>query len=164
MLVTAAKALCDDFAQGKPVGQLLQHFTEHEAVAIEHGDPSLAEWLGREYIGHKEIGEYFQTIADTLNCDNISYEELFVDEEELRVGLKGKARWTYKKTGKSWEETFINVLEYAEGESEGEDSHRELKVRKYSVWADTGAVSSGSPVTFNVVASAQAIGLTMREQ
>ena len=68
--------------------------------------------------------------------------EYFVDEDNYRVGVIGKARWTYKATGKSWSETFSYTLDYAEGQSEeGENSRPELKLRKYAVWADSGAVS-----------------------
>ena len=141
-LLAAAKAFCDDFANGAPLEKLLSHFTEHEAVAIEHGHPSLCPWLGREFIGHKEIGSYFTQVEQTLSSDKIVFSDFFVDEENYRIGVVGKTRWTYKATGKSWNETFTYVLDYAEGHSEeGEQSKRELKVRRYAVWADPGAVS-----------------------
>jgi len=141
MLIAAAKELCEAFAQGKPIPELLDFFTEHEAIAIEHGHPSIAPWLGREYIGHQEIGEYFQMVADNLSFQDMKFGDWFVDEDKLRVGVKGKARWTYKKTGKSWDEKFAYVLDYAEGETEREPCVREVKLRKYAVWADSGAVS-----------------------
>ena len=147
MLLAAAKGLCEAFIQGKPIPELLDFFTEHEAIAIEHGHPSIVPWLGREYIGHKEIGKYFQMIADNLSFQDMKFGEWFVDEDKLRVGVTGKARWTYKKTGKSWDENFTYVLDYAEGETEGEPSVREVKLRKYAVWADSGAVRPTSLLT-----------------
>jgi len=141
MLLAAAKGLCEAFAQGKPISELLGFFTEHEAIAIEHGHPSIAPWLGQEYIGHKEIGEYFQMISDNLSFENMKFGEWFVDEDKFRVGVNGDARWTFKETGKSWDEKFTYVLDYAEGETEREPSVREVKLRKYAVWADSGAVS-----------------------
>ncbi|KAF8475551.1 hypothetical protein BDZ91DRAFT_709901 [Kalaharituber pfeilii] len=140
-LLAAAKSLCEAFAQGKSTEEILAHFTEHEAVAIEHGHQSLAPWLGREFIGHKEIAKYFEQVAETLDSDGIIFSDYFADEDNYRVGVTGKTRWTHKKTGKSWNETFTCTLDYAEGQSEeGDNSKRELKVRRYAVWADSGAL------------------------
>jgi hypothetical protein len=47
-LLAAAHSLCDDFAAKSDVGTLLSHFsTTHTCVAIEHGEPVLAPFLGR---------------------------------------------------------------------------------------------------------------------
>jgi len=152
ILLASAHSLCEAISQRKPIDQLLSLFTEHEAIAIEHGHPNLAPWLGREYIGHKEIAEYFQTVDDHLDFSTLEFSDYFVDEDKLRVGVKGRAKWTYKKTGKSWEETFTYVLDYAEGQTERENGDegrkREVKLRKYAVWADSGALylaSKGDP-------------------
>lgn len=81
-LLKAAKGLCDAFAQGKSVDELLSFFTEHEAVVIEHGHPYIL-WLGREYIGKQEIAQYFETIGSELENSGITFSDYFVDEGEF---------------------------------------------------------------------------------
>lgn len=80
-------------------------------------------------------------LIDALSLELVTFADLFVDEDSLAVIVAGTAKWTYKTTGKSWNATFTWVLEFAEGETEGGLAEREVKIRKYSVWADSGAVS-----------------------
>ena len=148
LLLMATKELCDVFAHHKPIPQLVDLFTEHEAVAISHGHPCLAPWLGVEYIGRTEIAGYFGQLFDALSLELMIFADPFIDEDNLAVTVMGTAKWTYKKTGKSWMAAFTWVLEFAEGETEGDSAEREVKIRKYSVWADSGAVSCTTCLLF----------------
>ncbi|KAI5797880.1 hypothetical protein DFH27DRAFT_92901 [Peziza echinospora] len=140
LLLEAAKSLCDAFAQGKPVEELLAHFTEFEPVAIEHGHPSLAPFLGREFIGRKKVQKYFELVASLVSFENMQFGDLYVDDDNYRVTVTGTAKWTYKETGKSWEETFIYALDYVEGIADAKGGEIEIKLQRYAVWADTGAL------------------------
>ncbi|KAH7909555.1 hypothetical protein BJ138DRAFT_1066864 [Hygrophoropsis aurantiaca] len=129
-LLNATKALCADFAAQKDVDVLLSHFsTTHQLTALEHGLSSLAPFLGRRFVGHDGIKEYFETISKHLTYTDMSFSEWVIDAEARKVSVKGEAKSTWLSTQESWEETFVYVLDFDEEE----------KVTDYQVWADTGA-------------------------
>jgi hypothetical protein len=64
-----------------------------------------------------------------LSYQDMSFSEFFADAEASKVGVKGKAKFTWLGTGESWDETFTYVLDY----------DHECKVTNYQVWADSGA-------------------------
>lgn len=133
-LKSAAAALCTDFAEAKDPHTLLSHFSTHQApIAIEYGLMCLAPFLGREFKGADEVKEYFQLLSDQLSFRNMAFDEYVVDTQQLKVSVKGTARFIWTTTGEAWDETFTYTLDFVE---EGEDT---LKVRRYQVWADSGA-------------------------
>lgn len=133
-LKSAATALCTDFATGKDAPNLLSHFSTHESpVAIEHGLPCLAPFLGREFKGTNEVEQYFELLSEQLSFRNMEFDEYVVDTQQLKVSVKGKARFIWISTGDAWDETFTYTLDFVK---EDDDA---LKVRRYQVWADTGA-------------------------
>lgn len=71
----------------------------------------------------------------------MEFDELFVDEKRLKVCVRGRARFGWRGTGEWWDEVFVWVLDYV---VEGE----EVKVRRYQVWADSGAGESVGWVFF----------------
>jgi hypothetical protein len=52
-----------------------------------------------------------------------------VDIEERKVAVKGEAEFKWIATENKWDETFVYVLDFDE----------EDKVKRYQVWADSGA-------------------------
>lgn len=132
-LKSAASALCSDFASEKPASTLLSHFsTTAPPVAFEHGLSCLAPFVGREFRGRDEIAEYFGILADQLSYRNMEFDDYVVDTRECKVSVKGRSRFIWTATGEAWNEVFTYTLDFVQ---EGE----EVKVRKYQVWADTGA-------------------------
>ena len=57
------------------------------------------------------------------------FSNYIVDAEVGKVSVRGEAMFTNNKTGQSWDEVFTYVLEF-----DGDN-----KVKKYEVWADSGA-------------------------
>lgn len=139
-LLSAARCLCTDFSASSPTEVLLAHFSyDHEPSVIEHGHPALAPFVGREFVGRPEVGRYFNLLAELLTFSAMSFNEYIVDTETCKVACKGRATFTWKSTGQSWHEVFTYTLDFVE-EGRGEAGrHPEVKVRKYQVWADTGA-------------------------
>lgn len=130
-LLNSAKAFCTSFADKVPIDTILSHFSRtHQITVIEHGDPSLAPFLGRPYNGTNGVTEYFETISSHLSYGSLSFSEYVVDAESRKVAMKGKGKFTWLSTGDSWDETFAYVLDF---DDEG-------LVTDYQVWADTGAV------------------------
>lgn len=133
-LKSAAAALCTDFAEEKNAHTLLSHFSAHESpIAIEYGLSCLAPFLGREFKGAGEIKEYFQLLSDQLTFRNMEFDEYVVDTQQLKVSVKGKARFIWTSTGEAWNETFTYTLDFVKEDGDV------LKVRRYQVWADSGA-------------------------
>lgn len=129
-LKAAAETFCDAFSQKKNVDYILSLFsTTNPISAIEYGDSSLAPFLGKTFKGRDGVKEYFGIIASLLSYEDMSFSEYVVDVEERKVGVKGRAKFTWKETGKSWDETFSYVLDFDEG----------AKLTRYQVWSDTGS-------------------------
>lgn len=109
---------------------IFSHFSSSEDVlALEHGLPQLAPFLGREFRGHDGLQAYFGLLGTHLTYENMSFGWYFVDQEENKVSVRGEARFTWTSTGQSWDEVFTYVLEFDE----------QAKVKVYEVWADSGA-------------------------
>lgn len=127
---------------------------EEEILAYEHGLPQLAPFLGRPFRGREGVLRYFRTLAECLSyegmrfpaaasaaaaCDDKGESEgidngdkgWIVDTAARKVSVKGQARFTWTATGESWDEVFAYVLTFDDGEVP--------KVKRYEVWADTGA-------------------------
>ncbi|KAJ3548824.1 hypothetical protein NMY22_g1108 [Coprinellus aureogranulatus] len=131
----AAQAFCDAFAEKKDVDYIVSLFSTTTPIsAIEYGDPAQAIFLGRTFHGQDGLKEYFGAITHLLSYEDMSFSEYVVDEEARKVAVKGKAKFTWKETGKSWDETFSYVLDFDEGG----------KLTRYQVWSDTGSAYMAS--------------------
>jgi hypothetical protein len=140
------RALCTAFASGSAsTAELLTHFTSKPLpLAHEYGHPVLAPFLGRMFTGLVAVGEYFDLLASTLSYANMTFDaedDWTVDAQTFTVCLRGKATFTWKSTGESWDETFtwrLGLAEDLSGEAAA-DGNEGLKIQEYRVWADTGA-------------------------
>lgn len=129
-LIASAQQFCEAFSRKEGITSLLSHFsTTHQASAIEHGEPSLAPFLGRPFSGLSQVQKYFEIIETHLSYDDMTFSEFVVDTEARKVAVKGKGRFTWLSTKESWNETFAYFLDFDE----------EGKVAEYQVWADSGA-------------------------
>ncbi|KAI1437708.1 transcription elongation factor S-II [Xylaria sp. CBS 124048] len=160
-LLAAAKAFCDSFARKESVEEILSHFSssstasdtkagaeqrgnnhgDDEILVHEHGLPQLAPFLGRDFRGVEGAREYFETVGARLHYEDMRFVEFIVDDNVSssasavgnggggKVVARGQARFTWRETAQSWEETFVYVLLL--------DAW--AKVRRYEVWADSGA-------------------------
>ncbi|KAK3953331.1 hypothetical protein QBC32DRAFT_339173 [Pseudoneurospora amorphoporcata] len=131
-LLKSAESFCNAFASQTPPPEILtKHFTSKtdDIIVLEHGLPRLAPFLGREYRGKDGFLEYFKTIGEQLSYKGMRFSNYLVDAEVRKVSVRGQAVFTNTKTGQSWDEVFTYVLEFDEA----------ARVRKYEVWADSGA-------------------------
>lgn len=129
-LYTSAQSLCHDFAQKKDIQTILSHFSKRfQCTAIEYGLPNLAPFLGRPFTGLEAIKDYFTLVLDLVSYEDMTFSEYTVDIEARKVCVKGKAKFTWKSTEKSWDECFVYMLDFDD----------EAKVTNYQVWADSGA-------------------------
>ncbi|KAF8076052.1 hypothetical protein FPV67DRAFT_1617573 [Lyophyllum atratum] len=141
-LLSSAQQFCEDFANKKDITTLISHFsTTHQATAIEHGEPALAPFLGRPFVGLAEVQKYFETVASLLLYENMRFSEFVVDPVTRKVAMKGQARFTWMSTKESWDETFAYILDF-----DGEN-----KVAEYQVWADSGAAYLASKGKLNEI-------------
>lgn len=139
-LLSAAQRLCDDFANKKDIDTLISHFsTTQQAIAFEHGEPSLAPFLGRSFVGLDGIRKYFETIASLVSYENMRFSEFVVDVQARKVATKASARFTWLSTSESWDEVFAYMLFFDD----------ENKVTNYEVWADSGAAYLASKGILN---------------
>ena len=132
-LLRSAQLLCDDFANKEPLDKVLSNFsTEQQGgnniFCYEHGDANASvPFLGRPFVGIDGARQYFELIASLLSYENMEFTDYFVDVERAAVSVQGEATFTWKSTGKSWNEVFTYRLRF---DSDG-------KVTKYEVWADS---------------------------
>lgn len=129
-LEEAAKGFCNSFAKKAPLEEVMSHFSRRYLTsAYEHGLPSLAPFLGQTFVGLDGVKIYFGLLAEYLSYEDMQFKNFIVDEKANKVGVRGEAKFTWRSTGKSWNEVFSYQLSF--------DENR--KVVSYDVWADTGA-------------------------
>jgi hypothetical protein len=134
-LLFAAKSLCLDFSSASPTSILLSHFSSStRPSAREHGHPSLAPFLGRSFTSRAGVEEYFNMLQQYLTFQDMNFSDYVIDEVDMVVCVRGEARFTWKETGKWWDEMFAYRLGFAEEDGE-------WKVSQYEVWADSGSLS-----------------------
>ncbi|KAL4946117.1 hypothetical protein BDV06DRAFT_218641 [Aspergillus oleicola] len=142
-LKTATTTLLDAFSSGSSILTLQSTFTTTPPPTIhEHGLKELAPFLGRPFTGQNELKSYFEILNEHLGIEDASFDdenEWAVDTENMVVCLRGRARFVSKRTGEGWDEVFAYRVEVADETGEGVEGRGKLKVRKYEVWADTGA-------------------------
>lgn len=129
-ILSAAQAFCASFANHDSPENIFSHFSASDDVLVfEHGLPQLAPFLGREFRGIKGIQEYFGILSSTLTYDKMRFSNFVVDPETSKVSVRGEAKFTWTSTDQSWDEVFTYVLEF----------DKDLKVKVYEIWADSGA-------------------------
>lgn len=140
-------SLTSAFAAAASPSIILTHFTTSPPPVVhEYGNCHLQSqlpFIGRDFTGLSGVGEYFDLLAEHLSYSDMvfdSEDDWVVDPQNMIVCLRGRARFTYKSTGQSWNEVFMWRVTLSEdlGESEP-DPGQGLKVQDYRVWADTGA-------------------------
>ncbi|OJJ99438.1 hypothetical protein ASPACDRAFT_61212 [Aspergillus aculeatus ATCC 16872] len=121
---------------------LLSNFAKDIKIH-EHGLPTLAPFLGRDYVGLDAAQQYFECMGAHLRYEGMRFEdeaEWVVDGARGVVVVRGWARFLANRTGQGWGEGFVYRLRLDSEDSEGEDGQEgEVKVKEYFVWADTGA-------------------------
>ncbi|KAL4991417.1 hypothetical protein BDW68DRAFT_141683 [Aspergillus falconensis] len=136
-LTNATQSLLDAFSTSSDLPTILNTFTSvPPPTAHEHGLPQLAPFLGRTFTGHDQVEEYFTLLNEHLRIESMRFDdekEWAVDLETGIVCLKGYARFVSKESKEGWDEVFIYRIVLVE------DEEKEVKVRSYEVWADTGA-------------------------
>ncbi|EED18593.1 conserved hypothetical protein [Talaromyces stipitatus ATCC 10500] len=148
-ILSSIHSLISAFTSNASTPTILAHFTTSPTPLVhEHGSPlfqSYLPFLGRDFIGLKAVGEYFDLLAKHLSISDAHFDDeddWVVDPQNMTVCLRGRARFTVNDTKESWVETFIwrvTLSEDLTGESEPDDAGQGLKVQEYRVWADTGA-------------------------
>ncbi|RDW86295.1 uncharacterized protein DSM5745_02937 [Aspergillus mulundensis] len=137
-LTNATQFLLHAFSSSSDLPTLLNTFTTSPSPTVhEHGLPQLAPFLGRTFTGRQQVEEYFNLLSEHLGIENMRFDdekEWAVDVETGVVCLKGYARFTSKKSGQGWDEVFTYRIGLVRDEKEDK-----VKVRRYEVWADTGA-------------------------
>lgn len=130
-LLEAATSFCNAFASQKPPSEVLHHFSSsHDVMVHEHGLARLAPFLGRTFRGRDGVRSYFDIISQNLSYEDMSFSDYVVDPFVHKVSVRGRARFTWTSTSQSWDEVFTYVLAF---------DKEELKVKKYEIWADSGA-------------------------
>ncbi|KAF9268245.1 hypothetical protein L218DRAFT_893146 [Marasmius fiardii PR-910] len=129
-LLSSAQSFCKAFAENNNLDTIMSYFsTTHQVTAIEHGEKALAPFLGREHVGTLAVRSYFETIGSLLSYKDMEFVQFVVDSDSRRVACKARAKFTWKSTGESWDETFAYMLDF----------DQEKKITDYQVWADSGA-------------------------
>jgi hypothetical protein len=125
-LLAAAQAFCNSFANKEAPAKILSHFsTSDDVVALEHGLPQLAPFLGRHFRGRAGLESYFHLLSSHLKYENMRFSNFVVDAEVSKVSVRGEATFTWISTAQSWDEIFTYVLEF----------DQENRVLVYEVWA-----------------------------
>ncbi|KAI0047156.1 hypothetical protein FA95DRAFT_1283290 [Auriscalpium vulgare] len=130
-LLSAAQSFCSAFAAGSSLDTVVAFFsTQTPPLVIEYGLPAFAPFLGRPFNDTNGVVEYFTSLTNLVQIDGMTFSDYVVDAEVRKVSVKGTGRFTWRETGQAWDETFTYTLDFDDA----------LKVTKYQVWADSGAL------------------------
>ncbi|GJE91179.1 hypothetical protein PsYK624_073280 [Phanerochaete sordida] len=150
-LLAAAQALCDGFASKRPLPELLALFsTTHTISAHEYGEPFLAPFLGRTFVGRHGPGSveaYVGLLQTHLDYEDMAFDSWIVDTEARKVSCRGRAKFTWTEgvgRGNWWHEQFAYHLDFDE----------DAKVVNYKVWSDSGAAYLASKGQLNAAREA----------
>ncbi|OLL22630.1 hypothetical protein NEOLI_000256 [Neolecta irregularis DAH-3] len=122
------QSLCSSFAAKKPFTAILSHFTEtQEPVIIEHCSIKIPQLPFLSTFRGPQIAEYFELLAELFEFEDMKFYDWTLDVESERVCVKATAKFTWKKTQQSWNETF--TYSFTEFDEDG-------KIGKYEVWGD----------------------------
>ncbi|KAI2642631.1 hypothetical protein GGS21DRAFT_498854 [Xylaria nigripes] len=127
-LLEAAARFCLCLARKGSMEELLLHCSP-EILVHEHGLARLAPFLGRDFRGFEGAKTYFEAVGACLDFEGMRFPEFVVDVFSGKVVVRGEARFTWRETGQSWDETFVYVLLFDEGR----------RLSRYEIWADSGA-------------------------
>jgi len=131
LLLAKTQSLAAAVASQADFDTVMSHFSQSSAAfAHEYAPKSVSEsipFLGRTFEGYQGIEKYMSLMTEYLKYDNMEFFDYALAEEEEVVTVKGKAKWTFIKTGKQWVETFIWRLSQFDDEG---------KIGGYEVWAD----------------------------
>ena len=132
-LLRSTRDLCNAFSNHGTIEEIIACFSSSRPEAIrlfEHGSLELGlPFLGKSFYGVQGVREYFTIVGDVLSYENMEFSDYVVDEEVMVVSVRGRAKFTWKSTGKSWNEVFIYRIQL----------DAENKILVYEVWADSGA-------------------------
>jgi hypothetical protein len=149
-LLRSTKELCNVFANHGTIEEIISCFSSkiqsndnnnnnndnddnndnnNNIRLFEHGLPELAPFIGRSFYGIQGIKDYFTIISNTLEYEDMIFCDYIVDVEKKVVSVRGKAKFIWKSTKKSWNEIFIYRIQL----------DNEYKILIYEVWADSGA-------------------------
>ena len=108
----------------------LKYYTLEEPVSVhEDAVPQFAPFLGRNFVGIHDVREHFATILSSASYGRMIFKDHIADIRSRQVSVRGQAVFTSEISGQSWNEIFIYVLDF-----DNED-----RVKRYQIWADTGA-------------------------
>lgn len=131
LLLAKAQSLATAVASQVDSKTIMSHFPKSSsAFAHEYAPDSVNDsipFLGKTFEGYHGIETYMSLMTEYLKYEDMEFFDYAVAEEEEVVTVKGSAKWTYVKTGKKWEETFIWRLSRFDEEG---------KIGGYEVWAD----------------------------
>jgi len=90
---------------------IMSHFPKSSTAftheyALELVNDSIP-FLRKTFEGYHGIEMYMSLMTEYLKYEDMEFFNYAVAEEKEVVTVKGSAKWTYLKTGKKWEETFI---------------------------------------------------------
>jgi hypothetical protein len=131
LILAKAQSLATAIASKADPATIMSHFPESsKAFAHEYGPSPVTSsipFLGKTFEGYQGIEKYMSLLGELLEYENMEFFDYTVAEEEEVVTVKGRANWTYVKTAKKWDETFIWRLSRFDEEG---------KIGGYEVWAD----------------------------
>ena len=110
---------------------IMSYFLKSSTAFIHEYAPELVNdsipFLGKTFEGYHGIEMYMSLMTEYLKYEDMEFFNYAVAEEKEVVTVKGSVKWTYLKTGKKWEETFIWRLSLFDEEG---------KIERYEVWVD----------------------------
>ena len=130
-LIDACNCFFDAFSSDTPPLTLLNFFSTTHPVTIQHYPAKCPVPQTSLLRGPNAVRSYFDLLATHWTRSNITSHAVAVDPLSRRVLVKGSINWTWKKSGRSWQEDFSCTLVF--------DDSDPLKIAQFVVKTENGA-------------------------
>jgi hypothetical protein len=130
-LIDACNRFFSAFSTDTPPLILLSYFSTTHPITIQHCPAKCPTPHTSILRGPNAVRSYFDLLATHWTRSNLTSHAVAVDPYSRRVIVKGSVNWTWKKSGRSWQEDFSCTLVF--------DDSDPLKIANFVVKTENGA-------------------------
>ncbi|KAF8238057.1 hypothetical protein L208DRAFT_1430828 [Tricholoma matsutake] len=130
LLIEACNRFFTALANDTPPLSLLHHFSNTHPISIQHCPIHCSHPHASILRGPNAVRSYFDILATHWTRSKLTCHSISPDPKLRRVLVKGSVTWTWKRSGRSWQEDFICTLVFDDSDA--------LKITQFSVLTESG--------------------------
>jgi hypothetical protein len=129
-LIDACNCFFTALSNNTPPLALLHHFSTTHPVSIQHCPARCPHPHASILRGPNAVRSYFDILATHWTRSNLTSHAVSADPMTRRVVVTGSVIWTWKRSGRSWQEDFTCTLAFDDSDA--------LKITNFIVLTESG--------------------------